>query len=42
MMLRVRLCAIIESANDVAMKMTATTPVALPSTVGVPIEPNTA
>ncbi len=32
----------IESPNEVIMKTAATTAVALPSTVGVPIEPNTA
>ncbi len=42
MMLTDRLWAIIDRANEVSMNMIATTEVALPSTVGVPIDPNTA
>src|SRR6185436_7080034 len=42
MMLKLRLWAIIDSANEVTMNAIATTEVALPRTVGVPMDPNTA
>src|SRR5258708_26695342 len=42
MMLSVRLGAIIARAKEVTMNMIATTEVALPRTVGVPMDPNTA